>query len=297
MAADPAPAPAPEAIPPARRTFTIRGQTFGAPGSLFLIAGPDLVEPLDLCLRVGERLRDACARLGVPYIFKGSFDKANRTSASGHRGPGLETGLQHLRAIRERLGVAVLTDVHDPLQASLAAEVADVLQIPAFLCRQTDLVLACARTGKVVNVKKGQFLAPWDMVPVVKKLESGTPGGARETRAILTDRGTSFGYNTLVNDMRGISIMQRTGYPVCFDATHSVQVPGGHGTSSGGQREFVAPLARAAVAAGADAVFCEVHENPAESLVDPDTHLEVGAMIALLEDLVAIQGALKGRRS
>ncbi len=272
-----------------RRTFELRGRAFGAEGAFFLIAGPDLVEPLELCLRVGERLRDAAARLGAGYIFKGSFDKANRTSAKGYRGPGIEAGLENLRRVRERLGVPVVTDVHEPAQAALAAEVADVLQIPAFLSRQTDLVQACGRTGKVVNVKKGQFLAPWDMVQVLGKLEAATPGGPEATRAILTDRGTSFGYNALVSDLRGIPIMQRTGYPVCFDATHSQQVPGGHGGSSGGQREFIAPLARAAVAAGADAVFCEVHETPAESKVDPDTHLAVDEMIALLEDLVAIK--------
>jgi len=265
------------------------GKTFGREGELFLIAGPDLVDPLDLCLRVGERVRDVAAKLGVPYIFKGSFDKANRTSAGSHRGPGLEKGLANLRKIRETLGVPVLTDVHEAAQAAVAAEVADVIQIPAFLCRQTDLVAACARTGKVLNVKKGQFLSPWDMKNVVAKIEAHWPGGAAHARAILTDRGTSFGYNALVSDMRAIPIMQGTGYPACYDATHSQQVPGGHGTSSGGNRDMIAPMSRAAVAAGADACFFEVHEDPASSLVDPDTHLEIGELERLLAQLVEIK--------
>jgi 2-dehydro-3-deoxyphosphooctonate aldolase (KDO 8-P synthase) len=276
----------------ARRTFTLRDRLFGEAGALFLIAGPDLVEPLDLCLRIAERLEQMQTVYGVPVIYKGSFDKANRTSISGHRGPGLERGLENLAKVKKASGLPVLTDVHEPAQAAACAEVADVLQIPAFLCRQTDLVVACARTGKVVNVKKGQFLAPWDMKPVVAKLEAATPGGAEKTRAILTDRGTSFGYNTLVNDMRAVPIMQGTGYPVCFDATHSVQIPGGHGTSSGGQREFVAPLARAAVAAGADGVFFEVHEDPKSSKVDPDTHLTLEELDAVLNELVAIKQVL-----
>jgi 2-dehydro-3-deoxyphosphooctonate aldolase (KDO 8-P synthase) len=279
----------------ARRAFELLGKTFGAEGDLLLIAGPDLVEPLELCLRVGERVRDAAARLGVPYIFKGSYDKANRTSATGHRGPGLEKGLENLRKVRDALGVPVLTDVHEPAQAAAVAEVADVLQVPAFLCRQTDLIAACARAGKPLHVKKGQFLAPWDMMHVVAKIESFWPWGPEKARAMLCDRGTSFGYNTLVSDLRGIPIMQRTGYPVVYDATHSQQSPGGRGGSSGGDRDMIAPLARAAVAAGADGVFFEVHEDPATSLVDPDTHLEVGDLERLLAQLVAIKRVVAPR--
>jgi 2-dehydro-3-deoxyphosphooctonate aldolase (KDO 8-P synthase) len=270
----------------ARRTFDLLGRTFGAEGRLFLIAGPDLAEPRDLCLRVAERVRAACERLDVPFIFKGSFDKANRTSAEGYRGPGLEAGLATLAAVRAQVGVPVLTDVHEVAQVAPAAEVADVLQVPAFLCRQTDLVQACARTGKPVNVKKGQFLAPEDMHQVVKKIEAA---GGRA--AILTERGTTFGYRMLVNDLRAIPIMQASGYPVCYDATHSQQIPAGRGGSSGGVREMIGPMARAAVAAGADGCFFEVHEDPASSKVDPDTHLPIDALEPLLVQLVAIKRA------
>ncbi len=270
-----------------RVTFDLLGTTFGREGDLFLIAGPDLAEPEDLCLRVAERLKRACERLRVPFIFKGSFDKANRTSAEGYRGPGIERGLRTLAAVRARVGVPVLTDVHETWQVARAAEVADVLQVPAFLSRQTDLIAACARSGKVVNVKKGQFLAPEDMRQVARKIEAAAPAGA--ARAILTERGTTFGYRMLVSDLRAIPIMQATGYPVCYDATHSQQVPAGHGSASSGLRDMIAPMARAAVAAGADGVFFEAHEDPASSPVDPDTHIEVGALERLLEVLVEIK--------
>lgn len=269
----------------ARASFDLMGRTFGREGSLFLIAGPDLAEPRDLCLRIAERVKRVCERLDVPYIFKGSFDKANRTSAAGYRGPGLERGLETLAEVRAQVGVPVLTDVHEVAQVAPAALVVDVLQVPAFLSRQTDLVQACARSGRVVNVKKGQFLAPEDMAQVAGKLVAARP----DVRAILTERGTSFGYRMLVSDLRSIPIMQQTGFPVCYDATHSQQIPAGHGRSSGGMREMIAPMARAAVAAGADGVFFEIHEDPAASKVDPDTHLEVSELERLLEALVAIK--------
>jgi 2-dehydro-3-deoxyphosphooctonate aldolase (KDO 8-P synthase) len=272
-----------------RKTFDLLGRTFGREGDLFVIAGPDVCEPEDLCLRLAERLRKACERLGIGYIFKGSFDKANRTSADAYRGPGLDRGLRTLSAVRARAGVPVLTDVHEVWQVAPAAEVVDVLQVPAFLCRQTDLVEACARTGKVVNVKKGQFLAPEDMRQVARKIEAA---GGEAARAILTERGTTFGYRMLVSDLRSIPIMQETGYPVCYDATHSQQIPAGHGAMSGGLREMVAPMARAAVAAGADGCFFEVHEDPERALVDADTHIEVEALESLLGTLVEIKRAL-----
>lgn len=267
-----------------RKTFDLLGTTFGREGALFLIAGPDLAEPRDLCLRLAERVKRLCDRLAVPFIFKGSFDKANRTSAASYRGPGLEAGLATLAAVRREAGVPVLTDVHEAAQVAAAAEVADVLQVPAFLSRQTDLVQACARSGKVVNVKKGQFLAPEDMKQVAAKIEAA---GGRA--AILTERGTSFGYRMLVNDLRAIPMMQETGYPVCYDATHSQQIPAGHGASSGGMRDMIAPMARAAVAAGADACFFEIHEDPASSKVDPDTHLAIEDLERLLPVLVEIK--------
>ena len=274
-----------------RRTFELRGTSFGREGELFLIAGPDLLEPEELCLRVAARVSGFARRLGIPYIFKGSFDKANRTSAEGYRGPGIERGLKTLRRVREEVGVPVVTDVHEPWQAKVAAEVADVLQVPAFLCRQTDLVQACAATGRVVHLKKGQFLSPWEMRRVVEKVEAAAPGGPEAARAILTERGTMFGYNMLVNDLRSIPIMQETGYPVCFDATHSQQVPAAYGSSSGGMRSMIAPIARAAVAAGADGVFFEVHEEPAAARVDADTHLALSELERLLEGLLAIKNS------
>ena len=216
------------------KSFDVAGVTLGKPGELFLIAGPCVVQTLDLALTIGEKTRDLCRDLGVPYVFKASFDKANRSSIKGHRGPGMEEGLAVLAAVKKELGVPVLTDVHLPEQCAVVAEVVDILQIPAFLCRQTDLILAAAKTGKVLNIKKGQFLAPWDMKNVVAKIaESGN------SRILITERGASFGYNTLVSDMRAIPVLRDTGYPVVFDATHSVQQPGGQGATSGGQREFV----------------------------------------------------------
>lgn len=231
--------------------------TVGDGQPLVLIGGPCVIESEDFTIRMAEEIRKICDGLGVSYVFKSSFDKANRTSINSFRGSSMEAGLQILRRLKEQVGVPVLTDVHESYQAEPVAEVADVLQIPAFLCRQTDLLVAAARTGRVVNVKKGQFLAPWEMKHIVGKLEAA---GTR--RILLTERGTSFGYNTLVVDFRSLPQMRALGYPVVFDATHSVQMPGGQGDKSGGQREFIPFLARAAAAVGIDAVFMEIHENP-----------------------------------
>ena len=224
---------------------------------LTLIGGPCVIESEDFTLKMAEEIRKICDRLGVSFIFKSSFDKANRTSINSFRGHSLDRGLAILQKVKEQVGVPVITDIHESQQAATVAEVVDVLQIPAFLCRQTDLLLAAAATGRAINVKKGQFLAPWDMKNVVKKLEHG---GAKNI--LLTERGTSFGYNALVVDFRSLPQMRELGYPVIFDATHSVQMPGGKGDKTGGQREFVPYLAKAAAAVGIDALFMEVHENP-----------------------------------
>ncbi|MEM6404805.1 MAG: 3-deoxy-8-phosphooctulonate synthase, partial [Cyanobacteria bacterium P01_D01_bin.116] len=224
---------------------------------LTLLGGPCVIESEDFTLKMAEEIRKVCERLDISFIFKSSFDKANRTSINSFRGQSLEKGLEILQKVKDKIGVPVVTDIHESRQAAPVAQVVDVLQIPAFLCRQTDLLLAAAATGKAINVKKGQFLAPWDMKNVVKKLEAA---GAKNI--LLTERGTSFGYNTLVVDFRSFPQMRELGYPVVFDATHSVQMPGGQGNKSGGQREFVPYLARAAAAVGIDALFMEVHENP-----------------------------------
>ena len=251
---------------------------------LFIIAGPCVLENEDTPRRIAERMKTACAELGLPYIFKASFDKANRTSGKSFRGPGIDEGLKQLEAIKKEFELPVLTDVHTAEQCTLAGEVIDVLQIPAFLCRQTDLLEAAAKTGRIVNVKKGQFLAPWDMAQVVDKMKTF---GA-EGKTILTERGASFGYNNLVSDMRSIPIMARTGCPIVFDATHSVQLPGGGGDKSSGQREFAPVLARAAVAAGADGVFAETHPDPDKALSDGPNMIPLVAMPALLRILNAM---------
>lgn len=248
---------------------------------LALIAGPCQMESREHALECAEALVGMTKAIGMPLIFKSSFDKANRTSASGKRGVGLETALPVFAEIRERFGCPVLTDVHEPWQCERIKDVVDVLQIPAFLCRQTDLVLAAAATGNVVNVKKGQFLAPWDMANVAAKVES-----AGNRRLLLTERGASFGYNTLVTDFRALPIMARTGYPVVFDATHSVQQPGGQGSASGGQREFAPVLARAAVSLGIAAVFIEAHP-------DPDSAPSDGANMIALKDMPGLLATLK----
>lgn len=255
---------------------------------LFLIAGPCVIESEALCLQIASRLQKVCARLGIPYVFKASFDKANRSSGKSFRGPGIEEGLKILARIRERTGLPVLTDIHTEEQAAQAGEVCDILQIPAFLCRQTDLIEAAVRTGRIVNIKKGQFLAPEDMSNVVKK--AAAAGGKQ---LVLTERGTTFGYHNLVADMRSIPILKRLGYPVVFDATHSVQLPGGGGDKSSGQREFAPVLARCAVAAGATGLFIETHPRPDEALSDGPNMVPLSEMPALLAELQRIHAAVR----
>jgi 2-dehydro-3-deoxyphosphooctonate aldolase (KDO 8-P synthase) len=257
-------------------------------GTLAIIAGPCMAESLDLCLRVGEHLADVCRRLGLGYVFKASYDKANRTSGGKPRGPGIEQGLAWLAAVREKLGVPVLSDVHDPAQAARAGKIIDCLQIPAFLCRQTDLLLAAGRTGRMVNIKKGQFVAPHDIHRAAEKVVST---GNRQV--ILTERGSSFGYNNLVVDMRGLKIMRDAGWPVVFDATHSVQVPGGAGDASGGQPQFIETLARAAVAAGVDGVFVEVHDEPEKALSDGPNAVRLSLLRDFWRRLTAIDSLVE----
>lgn len=264
--------------------------TVGGRQPLALIAGPCVIEDPQRTLAIGRAVRDIAGRLGMPYIFKASYDKANRSSYKSFRGPGLEKGLAVLRHIKEELAVPVLSDIHCVTQVTPAAQVLDVLQIPAFLCRQTDLVHAAAATGRAVNVKKGQFLAPWDMQNVIDKIRE-----AGNDNILLTERGVSFGYNNLVADMRSLAVMRSFGYPVVFDATHSVQLPGGAGTTSGGQREFVPYLARAAAAVGIDALFLEVHDNPDEALSDGPNMVRLDDLEPLLRDVLAIDAVVKKR--
>ena len=255
---------------------------------LALIAGPCVIENEAATLHCAERLMAICNGVSIPLIFKASYDKANRTSASAYRGPGLKEGLRILEKVKQTVGVPVLSDIHSIEQVQPAAEVLDVMQIPAFLCRQTDLLTAAAKSGRIINIKKGQFLAPWDMENVVKKMVS-----SGNDKIILTERGASFGYNNLVSDMRSIPIMRSFGYPVVFDATHSVQLPGGQGTSSGGQREFVEYLSRAAVATGLDGIFMEVHEDPDKALCDGPNSIKLDDLPALLKKLKAIDAIVK----
>ena len=265
------------------------GFEVGLDRPLFLIAGPCVAESRNLALDTAATLKDICARLGVPFIFKASFDKANRSSGKSFRGPGRDAGLAILAEVRETLGVPVLTDVHTPDDVQAAAQVVDVLQTPAFLCRQTELIEAVAACGKPVNIKKGQFLAPGDMAQVVAKAHAA--GG--EGRIMVCERGVSFGYNNLVVDMRGLAVMRQTGCPVVFDATHSVQLPGGQGDRSGGQREFVPVLARAAVAAGVAGLFMETHPDPARALSDGPNAWPLDRMENLLQTLVSLDRAVK----
>ncbi len=254
---------------------------------LALIGGPCVIESEDFTLKMAEEIRKVCDRLDISFIFKSSFDKANRTSINSFRGHSLERGLNILQKVKDKIGVPVLTDIHESHQAATVAEVVDVLQIPAFLCRQTDLLLAAAATGKAINVKKGQFLAPWDMKNVVAKLEYG---GAKNI--LLTERGTSFGYNALVVDFRSLPQMRELGYPVVFDATHSVQMPGGKGDKTGGQREFVPYLAKAAAAVGIDALFMEVHENPDLAPSDGPNMIFLADLEKTLRQIVNIRQSL-----
>ena len=269
-------------------TINIGGVDCGNALPLMLIAGPCVIESRDHAVATAGRLKEICAALGVGLVYKSSFDKANRTSRDSFRGPGLAEGLKILEAVKTECGLPVLTDVHLPEQCGEASEVADVLQIPAFLCRQTDLLEAAARTGAAVNIKKAQFLAPWDMRFAVDKVAS-----AGNKRILLTERGTSFGYNTLVSDMRSLPQLAAGGHPVIFDATHSVQQPGGLGGASGGQREFVPVLARAAVAVGVAGLFVETHENPDESPSDGPNMIPLDQMPPLLERLLALDKVAK----
>lgn len=266
---------------PSSRHVTVGNVSFGNDLPLVVIAGPCQLETLDHALSIAGPLAEACAKAGAGFVFKASYDKANRTSLSGRRGVGIDEGLEMLAAVRERIGCPVLTDVHDEAQAVRAAEAADIIQIPAFLSRQTDLLLAAGRSGAVVNVKKGQFLAPWDMTNVADKVAS-----TGNDRILLTERGVSFGYNTLVADMRSLPIMARTGWPVIMDATHSVQQPGGQGGSSGGQREFAPVMARAAVAIGVAGVFIETHEAPDRAPSDGPNMVPLDQMPTLIDSLM-----------
>jgi len=261
--------------------------TVGSGKPLTLIAGPCVIESRDLVFEVAEAVNAVCKKLGVQYIFKASFDKANRTSASTFRGPGVTAGLAVLQEVKDKLGLPVLTDIHESSHVEQVAEVVDVLQIPAFLCRQTDLLMAAAATGKAINVKKGQFLSPQEMSQVAQKLRT-----AGVENLMLTERGNSFGYNTLVVDFRSLPQLQSFGCPVIFDATHSVQQPGGQGGTSGGQREYVAPLARAAVAVGVDGLFMEIHPNPDKALSDGPNMLPLHRLEPLLKQLLAIRAPL-----
>jgi 2-dehydro-3-deoxyphosphooctonate aldolase (KDO 8-P synthase) len=275
-------------------TVAVGGVRFGNALPLALIAGPCALESREHALETAAALKEIAGRLSIGLVYKTSFDKANRTSAASARGLGLEAALPVFAEIRVRFGVPVLTDVHEPDQCARVAEVVDVLQIPAFLCRQTDLLVAAAKTGRVVNVKKGQFLAPWDMANVVAKIT-----GAGNRNVLVTERGASFGYNTLVSDMRALPILAQTGAPVIFDATHSVQQPGGQGTSSGGERRFVPVLARAATAVGVAGIFIETHQDPDKAPSDGPNMLPLDEMEPLLRSLIALDKLAKaaGRRT
>jgi 2-dehydro-3-deoxyphosphooctonate aldolase (KDO 8-P synthase) len=272
----------------ANKTVTVGNVVFDNAGPVAFILGPCQMESRDHALEMAAAIAEITQGLGVQAVFKASYDKANRTSLSGTRGIGMAKAMEVFAEVKERFGMPVLTDVHEASHCAPAAEVCDILQIPAFLCRQTDLLIAAAVTGRVINVKKGQFLAPWDMVNVVAKIT-----GSGNANVMLTERGTSFGYNTLVSDFRGLPIMAQTGAPVIFDATHSVQQPGGQGGSSGGQREFVPVLSRAAVAVGVAGVFIETHENPDAAPSDGPNMVPLSSLGALLASLKAIDGLVK----
>src|ERR1700691_3574304 len=269
--------------------FSAGNVTFGAASPFFLIAGPCVIESEAHALTLAEQLAEIAGKLGAPLIFKASYDKANRSSVDSYRGPGLKEGLRILGGIKKRTGLPILTDVHEVAHVAPAAEVCDVLQIPAFLCRQTDLLVAVGKSGRVVNIKKGQFLSPWDIANAAEKVAS-----TGNEKIILTERGASFGYQNLVVDMRAFPIMRRLGSPLVFDVTHSVQLPGGEGKSSGGQPEFIEPLARAGTAAGADGLFLEVHDNPAKALSDGSNALSLAEFRPLLEKILKISTLVRG---
>lgn len=271
------------------RTVSVNSVMFGAPGGLVLIGGPCVIESEKSCLALAEKIAAVAASARVPFVFKASYDKANRSSSQSFRGPGMKKGLAILGKVKKKFRLSVLSDVHCRTEVGPAAEVLDILQVPAFLCRQTDLLTACAKTGRCVNVKKGQFLSPWDTRNIVEKLESA---GCR--KILLTDRGVSFGYQNLVSDFRAIPVMRSFGYPVIYDATHSVQLPGGQGNASGGMSEFIPTLSRCAVAAGADALFLEIHENPERALSDGPNALALKKLKPLLQGLVQLKKAVTG---
>jgi 2-dehydro-3-deoxyphosphooctonate aldolase (KDO 8-P synthase) len=270
------------------KEVAISGEKLGNSNPLFIIAGPCVIESEDIVLHTAERLKEICSRIGLPLLFKSSYDKANRTSLSSFRGPGLEKGIRILSDVRNKLNVPVISDVHSVEEIKPASEVLDALQIPAFLCRQTDLILAASATGKPVNIKKGQFLSPWDMKNVIDKFLST---GNRDL--FITERGVSFGYNNLVVDFRGLPIMRSFGYPVIFDVTHSLQLPGGMGKSSGGQREFAEPLARAAVAVGVDGLFMEVHPEPEKALCDGPNMIRLDEVEMILKNMKTIDESVR----
>ena len=265
------------------KNVSIRNFSIGRGQPLAFIAGPCVIESHESCLRLADKLKNIFQTRKIPFIFKASYDKANRTSVNSYRGPGIKEGIKILADIKKRLDLPILSDVHCEEDVSIISETLDIMQIPAFLCRQTDLILAVAKTGKPINVKKGQFLAPWDMKSVVEKIRS-----TGNEQILLTERGTSFGYNNLVSDMRSLVIMRELGYPVIYDATHSVQLPGGQGNVSGGERNMVAPLARAAVATGCDGLFLEVHETPEKALSDAATMLPLKDLPYLVEQVLEI---------
>jgi len=269
------------------RQISVKNIKIGNKHPLVLIAGPCVAESERLCLETGKRIQELALRLHIPYIFKSSFDKANRLSIDSYRGPGLRKGLEILGKVKQKLKVPVLSDIHCQKEISEAAEILDIIQIPAFLCRQTDIVVSAAKTGKVINIKKGQFLAPWDIVPIIKKIEST---GNRSI--LITERGSCFGYNNLVSDFRSLGIMRELGYPVIYDATHSIQLPGGRGGSSGGQREFVSGLSRAAVAFGCDGLFLEVHPDPDNAPCDGPNMINLKELEKLLRQIKKIEAAL-----
>jgi 2-dehydro-3-deoxyphosphooctonate aldolase (KDO 8-P synthase) len=273
------------------REVSVGNVTFGGNRPFVLIAGPCAIEEEGLTLRIAAYLKDLCGELGIPLVFKASFDKANRTSASAFRGPGMAEGLNILAKVKAQYGLPVISDIHDQTQIAAASDILDIIQIPAFLSRQSDLLAAAGATGKVINVKKGQFLAPWDMRNVAAKIQA-----TGNQNVLLTERGTTFGYNNLVVDMRSLVIMREvSGCPIVFDATHSVQLPGGAGTASSGQRQYVGALSRAAVAIGIDGLFWEVHEDPDAALCDGPNSLKLTSLRPMLEELVAIDRLVKKR--
>jgi len=265
------------------KIVNVRNLAIGQRQPLVFIAGPCVIESHESCLKLADKLKTIFQAKKLPFIFKASYDKANRTSVNSYRGPGVKEGIKILADIKKRLDLPILSDVHSEEEIPIVSETLDIIQIPAFLCRQTDLILAAAKTGKPINIKKGQFLAPWDMRAVVEKVLS-----TGNEQILLTERGTCFGYNNLVSDMRSLVIMRELGYPVIYDATHSVQLPGGHGNVSGGERNMIIPLARAAVATGCDGLFLEVHENPEKALSDAATMLSIEALPNLIEQVLEI---------